>query len=177
MKVASNGTAVAVGLAPRVPRISVTENFAAPELMVARVFSSGETASPNGLGARTFTSVPAGVTNRPLGRIAPGLPSSVVLTAVGRAPAGARKPRKRDWPRPAPLDGTAACTATTVPVSAPPGSLRSSPPLWHAAMLRLTADTRTNPRRITLPCSTSHLRAIARIHRYAHPQRLIATER
>jgi hypothetical protein len=43
-------------------RISVTEKFAAPLLIVASVCSSGATAMPNGLGAPTDTSTPAGVT-------------------------------------------------------------------------------------------------------------------
>src|SRR5438445_8094812 len=93
MNVALMGTSAGAGLALRAPRISVTENVAAPLLMVASVCSSGETARPNGFGAPTSTSTPAGVTKRPLGRIAPERPSTVVDSAVGRSPAGARKRR------------------------------------------------------------------------------------
>ena len=96
MKVASISTRAAVGAAVRASRIKVTENLDAPLLMVAAVRPSALTARPKGLGACTPTSVPAGVRKRPLGRMAPERPSTVVARAVGRSAAGARKFRKRE---------------------------------------------------------------------------------
>src|SRR5689334_16121130 len=94
MKVALIATEVARGVPSR--RISVTEKFEAPLLVVATSCSSGDTARPNGLGAPTETSTPAGVTKRPLGRIAAERPSTVVASIVGRSPAGARNSTKRE---------------------------------------------------------------------------------
>jgi hypothetical protein len=95
MNVASSSTRAADGAAEEdwaaasTFPISVTEKCDAPLLMVAAIFPSGDNANPKGLGASRLTSRPAGDTNRPFGRMAPGLPSTVVKRAAGRSPAGA----------------------------------------------------------------------------------------
>jgi hypothetical protein len=82
MNVALIGTGTAVGV-PGTSRISVTDQREAPLLAVSAVLPSRDSARPNGFGACTLTSAPAGVTKRPLGRMAPFLPSMMVDSAVG----------------------------------------------------------------------------------------------
>src|ERR1051325_1277507 len=99
MNVASRSTRVGVGAAALRLVTRVTEKREAPLLMVAAVFPSDDSARPKGFGAPTTTSVPAGDTNWPFGRMAPGLPSSIVDCAVGRSPAGARSATNPDGAR------------------------------------------------------------------------------